>query len=50
MAAFYELAHMCDILHERRSKTNGTFIMKYAGIEELHFSIRYIVAVEEKMD
>lgn len=49
MAAFYEFTYMCDILRERRSKTNGTLIMKYAGIEELHFSVRYIVAVEEKM-
>ena len=43
------LAYKCNILLERRSRLSGRLISKYATIEELLFSTRDVVAVQEEM-
>ena len=43
------LAYKCNILHEKRSRINGKLIRKYANIEDLLFSTRNVVAVQEEM-
>ena len=42
-------AHKCNILWERRSRINGRLIRKYATIEDLLFSTRNVIAVQEEM-
>ena len=39
----------CSILWERRSRINGRLIRKYPTIEDLLFSTRNVVAVQEEM-
>ena len=43
------LACKCNILWERRSRINGRLIRKYATIEDLLFSTRNVIAVQEEM-
>ena len=43
------LAYKCNILWERRSRINERLIRKYATIEDLLFSRRNVVAVQEEM-
>ena len=43
------LAYKCNILQERRCRVNGRLIRKYATIEDLLFSARNLVAVQEEM-
>ena len=43
------LEYKCNILQEGRSKINGNLIRKYATIEDLLFSTRNVVAVQEEM-
>ena len=43
------LAYKCNIIRERRSRINGRFIRKYATFEDLLFSTRNVVVVQEEM-
>ena len=43
------MAHKINILRERRSIINGRLVRKYATIEEILFSTRDVVAVQEEM-
>ena len=43
------LAYKCNILQERRRRVSGRLIRKYATIEDLLFSARNLVAVQEEM-
>ena len=43
------LAYKYNILCERRSRINGRLVRKYATIEDLLFSTRNLVAVQEEM-